>query len=55
MTAEEAYKSKKDRAAGVKRVELPLNEYLSYENGINMNASKAKYQRVLNKLNATIE
>lgn len=47
MTAEEAYKSK--------RVELPLNEYFSYENGINMNASKAKYQRVLNKLNATIE
>lgn len=35
-----------------KKVELPLDEYLLYENGINMNASKEKYQRVLNKLNA---
>ena len=38
-----------------KRVGLPLDEYLSYENGINMNASKEKYQRVLTKLNATIQ
>ena len=38
-----------------KKVELPLDEYLSYENGINMNASKEKYQQVLNKLNATID